>query len=476
MATVTVVTAAKSAEIENALIDAATVNSAGHLILTKKDGGTIDAGRITDVLKYDGASYTGAESAFSYVGDIDPGAVAEGSVWYDTSVTRQPELIRSAYDIQNDELYAGTAPTISTVETTTPTTGYIKQAPAPVSLSGTDVRGAFSFLGAGDFQIGATSPDTNYVRPLSRYPNTYASGQSTWSVQFSTDADIIQIKFKYISTSTMYRLHINGRKVTDYMQSVNGSTAGFGHLMTIDFGSFEPRNIRLDFVTCPFGGIYIPPTATLWSHPSTGGRFMGYGDSLTDGSSKNTGGGQGTWLMRASRLLGYRDVWNQSRGSTGYISAGSHVVFGDRLDADCINLSPDVLVIWGGYNDSAGDQLAIRAAVDNVFGRVVSGLPNCRTMAIGCWSNVAAPGAGITDTDTTIKDAAAAAGIPFVSPVTGKIYDAYGIEIDDHGPWITSGNVDTFIGNITDTVHPTDAGHDYLARRVAAALMAAKVA
>jgi lysophospholipase L1-like esterase len=477
MATVTVVTAAKSLEIEGATIANATVNSSGHLIITKVNGGTIDAGSVTDVKRYSAGSYIPADGAFSYVGTTDPGSVANGAMWFDTSITRFTPVISSRYNLENDSLYSGTAPVFETNQTTTPTATYIKYAPDPVALSGTDVRGPFSYCGANNFQIGTVSPDTNYVLPLSRYPNTYASGQGNWSVQFSTDAQYIEFRFKYISTATMYRLHINGRKVTDYMQAIGGSTAGSGHIMKINLGSVAPRDIRIDLTTCPFGGVYLPPGASIWSSPPNGGRFMGYGDSITDGSVKNTGAGQGTWLMRAGRMLGFQDIWDQGRGGTGYITPGSHVTFGSRLDIDGIQPQPDVMVIWGGYNDNAGDQTAIRSAADDVLGRVKTGLPYCRTLAVGCFSNVASPTAGITNTDNTIKTAAAAAGIPFVSPVTGDIFGPDGTKLETGTPWIHSGNVATFIGSAGgDTVHPTDAGHDYIARRMAAALRATRLA
>jgi lysophospholipase L1-like esterase len=477
MATVTVVTAAKSLEIEGATIANATVNSSGHLIITKVNGGTIDAGSVTDVKRYSAGSYIPADGAFSYVGSTDPGSVANGTMWFDTSITRYSPVISSLYNPDNLTLYSGTAPTFITNQTTTPTATYIKYAPDPVALTGSDVRGPFSYCGANNFQIGTVAPDPSYVLPLSRYPNTYASGQGNWSVQFSTDSQYVEFRFKYISTATMYRLSINGRKVTDTMQSIGGSTAGSGHIMKIDFGSAAIRDIRIDLTTCPFGGVYIPPDKTIWSSPPTNGRFMGYGDSLTDGSSKNVGAGQGTWLMRTGRMLGFQDIWEQGRGGTGYITPGSHVTFGSRLDVDGIQPQPDVMVIWGGYNDNTGDQTAIRSAADDVLGRIKTGLPYCRALAVGCWSNVASPSAGISNTDNTIKAAAAAAGMPFVSPVTGDIFSADGTKLETGTPWIHSGNVAAFVGSAGgDTVHPTDAGHEYIARRMAAALRATRLA
>ncbi|WP_329336076.1 SGNH/GDSL hydrolase family protein [Streptomyces sp. NBC_01352] len=369
-----------------------------------------------------------------------------------------------------DSLHTGTAPSISTAQTTTPTAGYIKYAPAGVALTGTDVTGPFSYMGAGNFAIGAGAPDTNYVLPLSKYPNTYASGQGIWSVEFGTDAQIIQVRMKYISAATMFRLSIDGRKVTDLMQSSGGTTPGSGHLISIDFGSATPRRIRLDFSTFPFGGVYIPPTATLWGVPAQGGRLMVLGDSISDGSSQNTGAGAGTWFARAARFLGTTDAWEQGRGGTGYITAGSFATFATRLAADVVAWAPDRLIVWGGYNDSSGDQGAIATAAAALYASIRAGLPSCQTYVIGCWSPTGSPGAGVTNTDTTLRTAAAAAGFPFISPVTGSCYDAAGALVTTHGAWITAANAAAYVGG--DAIHPTDAGHVYLSRRITAAVRA----
>lgn len=366
-----------------------------------------------------------------------------------------------------DSLYTGSAPTISTAQTTTPTSGYIKYAPPLVALSGSDVTGPYAYAGAGSFAIGATSPDTNYVLPLSKYPNTYASGQGIWSVEFGTDAQTLQVRFKYISSSTNYRLSIDGRKVTDLMQSSGGTTAGSGHMLTIDLGSAAPRRIRLDFYTMPFGGVYLPPSATMWRVPLQGGRLMVLGDSISDGSAQNTGAGAGTWFARAARLLGATDAWEQGRGGTGYITPGSYATFGDRVAADVVAWGPSRLVIWGGYNDNTGSQSAIGSAAASLFSAVKTGLPACQVLVIGCWAPTGSPATSIANTDTTLRTQAAAAGFPFVSPITGSVYDATGALLATHGAFITSGNAAGYIG--ADSVHPTDAGHVYLSRRIVAA-------
>ncbi|MFG2400757.1 GDSL-type esterase/lipase family protein [Streptomyces lydicus] len=377
-----------------------------------------------------------------------------------------------------DALYTGAAPTISTAQTTTPTAGYLKYAPAGVTLTGSDSTGPFQYAGAGAFAIGATSPDTNYVLPTSKYPNTYASGQSVWSVEFGTDSQVFQVRFKYISSATMYRLSIDGRKVSDLMQSSGGTTAGSGHMLTVDLGSAAPRRIRLDFVTMPFGGLYLPPGASIWQVPLRGGRLMVLGDSISDGAAGNTGAGAGTWFARAARLLGSTDAWEQGRGGTGYITPGAYAVFQDRIALDVVPYSPDRLIIWGGYNDNTGSQSAISAAAASLYAALKSALPACQMYVIGCWAPTGSPAGSITNTDATLRTQAAAAGIPFISPITGACYDASGSIVATHGPWITgtgrvgattgTGNADTWISS--DGVHPTDTGHIGLARRITAAI------
>lgn len=401
-------------------------------------------------------------------------ALAARGDFVNSSVAGVPGVWRQRHlpdPVTADALYTGTAPTISTAQTSTPTSGYIRYSPAGVTLSGTDVTGPFTYLGAGGFQIGTGTPDSGNVLPTSRYPNTrgtLTSSQAVWSLEFGCDAQIFQLRFNYQTAGT-YRLTIDGRKVTDLMQAVGGTTGGNTHLMTLDLGSAAPRRIRFDFYTVPFGGIYIPPTATLWGVPSQGGRLMVFGDSISDGSSYNAGGGAGTWVQRAARLLGSSDVWDEARGGTGYVIAGSYATLADRVNTDVIAWAPSRLIVWAGYNDNQQSQPAIAAAADSLYAAIKAGLPSCETYVIGCWSPSGSPAASITNTDTTLRTAAAAAGLPFISPITGAVYDATGALVATHGAWITAANI-AYIG--ADSVHPTDAGHVYLSRRITAAIRA----
>ncbi|WP_327222999.1 SGNH/GDSL hydrolase family protein [Streptomyces platensis] len=403
---------------------------------------------------------------------------------YSFAMTKTPPTPWRRRDLPDpvtaDALYAGAAPTITNNTTTTPTTGYLKYAPPGVALSGSDTTGPFTTPGAGNLAIGTTAPEPSYVLPLSKWPNTYASGQGIWAVEFGTDAAILQFRYRWINAATMYRLNIDGRKATDLMQATGASSAGSGNMLTVDLGSTAPRRIRFDLATTPFGGVYLPPGASIWQVPSRGGRFMGFGDSLTDGSSGNTGAGHGTWFTRTARLLGCGDAWEQGRGGTGYITPGSYATLQDRIALDVIPHTPDRLVIWAGYNDNTGSQSAIGAAAATLYASLKAALPACQMYVIGCWSPTGSPAASITNTNNTLKAAASDARLPFISPLNGGVYDPTGTLVTAQGAWITgtgkvgsttgTGNADTWISS--DGVHPTDTGHAGLARRITAAITA----
>lgn len=366
-----------------------------------------------------------------------------------------------------DSLYAGTAPTIATTQTTTPNSGYVRYVPDPVALAGADVRALLTVAGATSLTAGAGA-DAPYVAPASRYPNTWGS-QAAWAIEFGTDAATVQVQFKHVGAASMYRLSIDGRKVADLPQPSGGSTVA-GHMLTINLGSSAPRHIRLDLASMPIAAVCLPPTATMWRTPLTGGRFMVFGDSISDGWIPNAGAAQGSWVPRVARLLGASDVWNQSRAGTGFINDASWGTFGSRLAADVIAHAPDRLIVFGGYNDAKLNTPTTETATAaaDILTRVKAGVPACETIMIGCWAPTYPASASVTATDTALRTVAKDAAVAFISPVTGAIYDPAGNLVATHGPWTTAGSA----AYITDTVHPNDAGHHYLARRIAGALRA----
>lgn len=366
-----------------------------------------------------------------------------------------------------DALYAGTAPVITNTQSATTTIASgVKWSPAPIPLAGSDRRGTFTFLGAADFAIGTVFPDTEFILPLSRYPNTYASGQAHWAYEFYFYGQIFEHRYKYISGATEYRLYVNDQKVTDLTQDMPGPpTAGSRNVLKVDLGSVAVWKIRFEMTTMPFGGVFTAPGDTVWPTLTPPGRIMGFGDSITDGSAQNQGAGQGTWLKRFGRLVGIADTWDQSRGSTGYVAPGTFANLLDRAQRDVVTYNPDVVIMWAGYNDQTIDPTAlaqIQANAEATIDIIRAGVPNVELIMGGVWEPTGSPSQSPIQTNNVLRNVAFSKDIPFVDMLNGVVYDRYEQVVLDYGaPWITTANSSTFVGG--DGVHPNNAGHQYLA-------------
>lgn len=380
-----------------------------------------------------------------------------------------------------DSLYTGTAPVITNTQSANSTiVNAQKWAPSGVALTGSDKVANFNYLGAGDFIIGTVVPDTNYVLPTSRYPNTYASGQSGYCVEFMYYGQIFELKYKYISTATRYRLFINDMKVSDQTVAVPGPpTAGSSNALKFDLGSVDEWKIRFEFQTMPFGGIWTGPNDSLWGTSVKPLRIAGFGDSITGGSNMNTSFGQGTWLRRFGRLIGSPDMWDQSRSGTGFINPGTFAPLGSRITKDILPYDFDHIILWAGFNDDLESQSAVYAAATAVVKRLTAET-KAKVTIVGCYSPTFPATGGRTNVNAALKQIAFELDLPFIEPITGKVYDTFQREVADFGPWITgtgragaatgSGNADIFIG--TDAVHPNDEGHKHIANLMAASWLA----
>ncbi len=337
----------------------------------------------------------------------------------------------------------------------------------------------FTYRGAGDFRFGTTYPDTLMYQPTSRDPHSWGS-PSVWSVQFTTDAAQFEVYTKYYNVNQAIQVKVDGHRTTAVPRLVNGTSLGSRMVYKVDFGSAQTRNITLEVFLTPFGGIYLPPGATLTKSAALTTRWMVLGDSISGGSNANSGGGAGTWISRAADYLGWDDPWNQAIGGTGYVADnnGTSKRLIDRVDGDVTPYAPKRLVVWAGVNDQTLSQSSIATAAGQLYAKLKADDPGTRVYVAGPWSQSGNPTNGLQNTDETIRVAAKTAGLPFFSPITGKVFDATGTLVAQQRPWITGtgsvanptgdGNADVYVGN--DGVHPSDAGHAYIARRMALAL------
>ena len=369
------------------------------------------------------------------------------------------KLPRDTPDIVTAETATTLSPTITLTQQSTST---IAGAQALFGPS----RDIFSYTAAMDF--GAVFPDTLLYQPVSRYPYTWPS-PPYWSAQFGTDAATFEFMFKHVSNSaTQYRMTIDGHKLADLMATTGATSVGSRHVLKFAFGSSAPRTIRIDFYTMPFGGVFIGGSDSIWKVPFTGDRLMILGDSFTAGSGENTGAGNGTWLTRFARLMGYQDIWNSSIGGTGYVAdnSGASVTFGERAATDIGIYGPERVIVWGGYNDVLQPQADIDTAARDLY-RTLTTFLDGYIVVVGPATSDGEATTGQLNTAATLRKVASIYKLPFIDPQTGAVYNEDGDLLAQTGAWITPENESAYIGG--DGVHPNDAGHTYLAHRMAQA-------
>ncbi len=359
------------------------------------------------------------------------------------------------------------ADTLATAPTTTVTLG-ISSTIGGTLVAPNDAR--FRYRGAAGFAYGTSYPDTLCYHPSSRYPGGWGN-PGTWAVEFMHTGSQFEMLFKYLSAtgSSWVRISVDGRRTSETPTRMAGTTGGSMHTLKVNFGSSATRRILLEFQGVPFGGIYLASGDSLASVPAYERRIIVQGDSTSGGSDGNSGQGAGTWVARFGRYAGDNvDIWNQAIGGTGFVTPGTAVTIPDRL-SDVTSYAPDDVILWCGGNDGSTSIVAEATAWINA---VKSAVPNVRITVVGTWSPTVSASAARTARSADLQSAAIATGCAFISPITGQVYDQTGTLVATQTPWISSsGDVATYVYS-GDNVHPTDAGHAYIARRMMQAMEA----
>lgn len=201
--------------------------------------------------------------------------------------------------------------------------------------------------------------------------------------------------------------------------------------------------------TAPVGAasqppITAPPTATPTPHLSV--TFLG--DSYTGGSS-NDSGANARWPALVSLPSGAaRQVL--AIGGAGYVATSSQggpfSVMQSQVNADA-----DYVVIWASRNDTT-DVVSVRNAAEKLYSAIQTTAPNAQLIVISpVWLSSDVP-QNIINNRIATKAAAKAAGATYVDALKSN--------------WME--DLPDLIGK--DGVHPNDAGHAYLAKKIGAAL------
>jgi lysophospholipase L1-like esterase len=176
------------------------------------------------------------------------------------------------------------------------------------------------------------------------------------------------------------------------------------------------------------------------------------GDSYTTGGDL---GGLGTkgWTAQTWRLLGQEGVGISAdvaaEGGAGYGTRGNHGSVFEDLTADAVKPDDVLVVFFGSRNDQAVDPTQISILAWGTYQLARRTAPKARFLVIGPPWPTAEPPENVLRIRDALKYQADIAGATFVDPIAEG--------------WFV-GRPD-LIGK--DGVHPTDAGHKYMADRIA---------
>ena len=175
------------------------------------------------------------------------------------------------------------------------------------------------------------------------------------------------------------------------------------------------------------------------------------GDSYTSGWL-GAGIGANGWPRIVGAVRGWR-VTNLAIAGTGFLNPGwTGQPIGSRVAA-AIGRHPDVVVIAGGHNNSRWSDGSVAAAADRVIDRVRAGLPKATLVIVAPIWPTGSPPARCLHLRDHLRRKAAAIGAIFVDPLAEG--------------WF-AGSRHSMI--LSDGIHPSNAGHRYMAQRVLARL------
>lgn len=290
----------------------------------------------------------------------------------------------------------------------------------------------------------------------------------TWEVAFVCDAPLMEITF-LAATNTDVRVLIDGQYATG-AQIVPNAYSGEQRIR-LDFSG--ARSSRLIQFRCRgasgFRGVSMTALDTVWAAPAddeviaaiTGDSF---GEAIGIASPFDPDAG---YAQQLGHLLGWQDVRQVAVGSTGYLADASGVRSRIRAQIPRWGFTPDVIVCAAGYNDGAFAAADAAAEASRVWRDMRAAHPNARIFVVGPW--VQARGTQSLALEKALAATFADWGDPlahFIPVLTAP------------SPWNTgsgrvgattgTGNSDVYTS--TDGIHPSNAGHAYLATRIAASI------
>ncbi|NUR28869.1 MAG: SGNH/GDSL hydrolase family protein [Catenulispora sp.] len=298
-------------------------------------------------------------------------------------------------------------------------------------------------------------------------------GSTGGAVEFYSDAP--KIEFAVTGGTTTYQIEVDGQAVAASPRTYEFT--GGAMFVTLDFGGVrKSRRYRWETDSSGGGGwdgVAVTPADSVWAVPK-GLRVAVVGDSLVEqtGATDPNGG----YAKVLGKLLGWDDVWCVAIGGTGFskTNAGVGGTFGSSARvSDVVTANPDLLVIPASQNDAGLSTSQLTADALAAYQAYRTALPK---VPIICGGVPAA--SSVSATAGAAEDAVKAAFDSWADKLSWWIPVTRANDTGNGSGWLfgngntstpaNNGNNDVMIGS--DGAHPTQHGHNYLARRYAAAI------
>lgn len=205
-------------------------------------------------------------------------------------------------------------------------------------------------------------------------------------------------------------------------------------------------------MTAVVGYTRTPASYQLVNRGSVDNRIAVVGDSYTTGTDEG-GRGPQSWTAQAWQLLaaqGFKvDADVVAEGGAGYGIRGNHGSVFEDLTVRAVKRDDALVVFFGSRNDQPADKAKLPVMVGETFQIARRVAPSAKFLVIGPPWPTANPPEDVLAVRDSLRDRAVSVGAVFVDPIAEG--------------WFV-GRPD-LIG--ADGVHPNDAGHAYLAQKIA---------
>jgi hypothetical protein len=325
--------------------------------------------------------------------------------------------------------------------------------------------------------------------------NQGAFSQCAGAVSTTTTSRYVQWRVTGAGSSH-FRIWVDGVPACD--PTPTGASIGDGSTYVhIDLGTVSVKSRKITLEVELNVGVYVTntvcvsPGAVITAPDRTWQRNIGF---VSDSYGQSTGSSAQMLglVYQLARILGGFDTYiiNESVGGTGWLNpgglgtgtiigsvAGNTGTFGDpNRIANVVAGNPNMVVFAGGQNDFGSvTGSALQTAVQSTLSSYRSALPGIPFWVNGIWPASDGPSVTKCTMETYIRAAVDAMGDPLIRFTPMSVISADGVNPDKNlCAWYGTGHIsakngtgpaDFLIGGQSgsDTVHPGDDGHRWIA-------------